>query len=112
MAAPVISLEDLIARFQLSRQLDMEIREEHLGEVSRIIDNHQIVGPELGLFQQEMTAICSDVNGVELQKIEMLRIWKQKYLWRATYRKLIEAFLRCSRGDHARKVCELLTQSK
>ena len=110
---PAISLQDLIERFQLSpHQLDTELSEGHLGEVSRIIDNHHIVGPELGLSRQEMTTISSDVHGMELQKIEMLRVWKRKCVWRATYRILIEAFLRCNRGDYARKVCELLTQSK
>ena len=32
--------------------------------------------------------------------------------WKATYRKLIEALLKCGREDIAKKVGELLAQSK
>ena len=113
MAGREISLQDLIYRFHLPQYLlDKEVSEEHLRKISRIIAHHEIVGPELGLTSQEMTTISSDVNKQELQKIEMLKKWKQKYIWNATYRKLIEAFLNCGRADHARDVCELLTKSE
>ena len=113
MAGCEISLQDVIDRFHLPQYLlDKEVSEEHLRKISRIIAHHEIVGPELGLTSQEMTTISSDVNKQELQKIEMLKKWKQKYIWNATYRKLIEAFLNCGRADHARDVCELLTKSE
>ena len=113
MAGPIISLEDLIDKFQLSQKLlGKEVSEEHLKEVSRIIDDHEIVGPELGLTQQEMTAISRDGKTHDLQKVAVLRKWKQKFSWKATFRVLIEALLKCNRADHARQVCELLAQSK
>lgn len=113
MAGNGISLQDLIDKYNLSEHmLERELSEEHLTKVSRIIDDHEMVGPELGLTPSEMTTIRSDVNRQELQRLEMLTKWKQKCSWKATYRKLIEGLLRCSRGDNARKVCELLTQSK
>ena len=113
MARPKISLQNLIDRFQLSQgQLEEEVSEEHLRKISRIIADHQIVGPELGLTPQEMTTISSNyVNNQELQKQEVLRKWKQEFVWNATYRNLIEAFLKCGRADHARDVCKLLTES-
>ena len=53
MARPGISLQDLVDTFHLSQdQLDREVSEgteEHLREVARIIDDHEIVGYELGL---------------------------------------------------------------
>ena len=111
MAGAGISLQDLSVRFQLSQALlDEEVSEEHLRETSRIIEDHEIIGPELGLTTQEMTAICSSSQG--LQRLKMLNKWKQKCVWNATYRQLIEAFLKCGRGDHARDLCQLLTQSK
>jgi len=114
MAGRKISLQDLIHRLHLSQDLlEKELSEEHLREVSRIIADHEIVGPELGLTLQEMTTISSNnVNKQEVQKMEMLRKWKQKCIWNATYGKLIEAFLNCGRADHACDVCELLTKSE
>ena len=114
MAERGISLQDLIDRFHLSQdQLNEEVSTEHLREVFKNIEDHEIVGLELGLTSAEMNTITSsDVNKPELQKLKMLRKWKQKYSWKATYRKFIEGLIKCSRGDHARDVCELLTKRK
>ena len=115
MAGPGISLQDLIEKFQLPHdQLDKEISDEHLREVSRIIDNHEIVCSKLGLTctMLEMTEASADVNKQELQRMEMLRRWKEKCTQKATYRKLIEVLLECSRADQAQEVCKLLAQSK
>ena len=111
MAESEVSLQDLVERFKLSNhQLDAEVSDEHLRKASRIIADHKILGPEVGLSSAEMTAI--DQQPPEHQRFAMLEKWKQKLDWKATYRKLIEALLRCSRADTARQVCELLTQSK
>ena len=112
MAGAGISLQDLMNRFPRSQALlNVEVSEEHLREISRIIDDHESIGPELGLTQPEMTAIGSNTCKQEQKRMTMLRKWKQKYAFKATYRILIEALLKCSRGDHARDVCQLLTQS-
>ena len=113
MAVKGISLQSLIDKFPLSQDLlEKEITEEHLREVSRIIDDHDIVGSELGLSEPDMSAINSDAKNHELRRIKMLRKWKQMFAHEATYRKLIEALLKCRRGKIAQNVCELLVQSK
>lgn len=77
MARPRISLQDLKKKFQLSdQQLDKELSEEHLREASRIIDEHEALGPELGLTPAEITAISRDGKTQELQNAAMLRKWK------------------------------------
>ena len=102
-----LSLQDLIVKNGLSsHQLD-QVSEEHLLHVSRIIAEHDILGFELGLSNAEMVAINADGRTHELKKMGMLRAWKQKFAFRATYRRLIEALLKCSRGGEAQKVCEL-----
>ena len=83
-----------------------------LREVSIIIDDHEVVGPELGLTEAEITAINCDGSTEDHRKLEMLQIWKRKYSCEATYRVFIEALLKCSRADHAQRVCELLAESK
>ena len=113
MAEKGISLQALTDRFHLSQDmLDKEVSEEHLREVSRIIDDHEIVGPELGLSQPQMFAINSDAKTQELRRMKMLEKWKHIFACEATYRKLIKVLLKCRRGDIAQNVCELLVQSK
>ena len=113
MAGKGISLQALTDRYNLSQDvLDKEVSEEHLREVSRIIDDHEVVGPELGLSQPQMSAINSDAKTQELRRMKMLENWKQIFAYEATYRKLIEALLKCYRRDIAQNVCELLVQSK
>lgn len=108
-----ISLQDLIHRFHLSQDLlDKEVSDKHVREASRIIDDHKILGSELGLTTSEMTAINENAKTHELQKEAMLTKWKQKFLWKATYRALLNALLSCSRANHARELCKLLAQSK
>ena len=63
-------LEILLQDLQLSKdQLDAEVRKEHLSELSRIIDDHETLGPELGLTPDEMTAIGSE----QLQTLAVFR---------------------------------------
>jgi len=108
-----ISLQGLIDKFELSEDLlRNELSEEHLNEASRIIDDHEIVGYELGLAEAEMTAINADASKQELRRKVMLRRWKRKYALKATYRKFIEVLLRCSRADQATELCKLLAQGK
>ena len=107
------SLQDLIEKYHLtSHQLDKEVSEEHLMDVSWIIADHETVGPALELSDVEMTAVDADARTQQLKKMKMLKTWKQKFAWKATYRRLIEALLRCHRGGDAQKVCELLAPSK
>ena len=112
MEGSKISLQNLIERCKLSdKQLDETLSKEHMREASRVIDNHEILGPELGLSAAEMAAIDQRQVPV-LQRVAMLQKWKQKLAWKATYRTLVEALLKCSRADLAQHVCEWLVQSK
>ena len=107
MARPGISLQELKGRFELSdKLLDVRIAEEHLRKASRIIDDHETLGLELGLTSAEMTAISSEKT-LQLKRLAMLTKWKQKFAWKATYYKLIDALLKCTRADLAQEVCEL-----
>ena len=109
MAESRISVEELREKYTLSQDLlDQEVSEEHLKEVSRIIEDPEIVGPELGLTPQEMTTVSSDARNKELQRTAMLTKWNQTHGYKATYEKLIKALLKCHRADHAQRVCELL----
>ena len=109
MAVTRISLQDLKEKYQLTEALlDTELSEEHLKEASKIIADHEILGTALGLSSAEM----GQGKQPEIQRLEVFRRWKQKFVWKATYRKLIEALLNWNRADYAREIAVLLTQSK
>lgn len=78
--------------------MDREASEKHLRKIPRIIDYHEIAGPELGLTESKMTAV-NQIGTPELQRVDMLRKWKQKFSWRSTYHILTEGLLSCSRAD-------------
>lgn len=110
MAGPEILIE---LKYDLSlHQLDVEVIYEHLVNISRIIDDYVTLGIQLGLTEIELQDIQCNYRSQELRRSAMLRKWKQKYAWKATYHKLIKALLQSGRADLARIVCELLTQSK
>lgn len=103
------TLEDLLARFKISeRQLKDKLSDEHLPAIARIID-HEIVGPQLGLTQQEMEAIQADGQREEVRRLNTLRKWRQKYSINATYEELLKALLSCKMAELAEKVCILLS---
>ena len=104
---------ELLNKLHLSQgQLDVEISDEHLTEASGIIDDHEILGSELGLTEVEMSDINQKHNSPELRRLATLRKWKQKVSWKATYLVLVKALLKKSRADFARDVCKLVAQSK
>ena len=111
MAKPV-TLPDLKAKFHLSqKQLDQQVSEDHLLEVSMIIDNHQVLGPHLGLPGPAMATINPNLD-ITLQRMQMLQMWRQRYAYNATYNAIIEILLKLGKAQQARCVCELLTKCK
>ena len=109
MAGPGISLQDLQERYQLSETLlDAEVSEEHLEDTARIVGDHEILSTALGLASAEV----GQGKRPEILRLEMLRRWKQKLVWKATYRVLTEALLKWDRADYARDIVVLLAQSK
>ena len=107
-----VSLQELINKLHLSQdKLDVEISDEHLREASSIIDDHEVMGPELKLTPVEMSDINQE-RSPELRRLAVLRKWKQKFSFKATYLVLVEALLKISRADPARDVCKLVDQRK
>lgn len=106
-----ISVEDLRERFDLSQeQMNAQFRKDHLAKASRIIGDLKLLGSYL---EVDMTAAIGSQRDLQSKKLAVLRKWKEKYAWKATYRIFIEALLQCGRADCASDVCtELLTQSK
>lgn len=115
MAGPGITLKELKSKFNLPQDLlDEEVSEENLKEAaSKIIADHELfsLGEELRLSQEEMAAISLEKK-LALQRSAVLRKWKQRFAYKATYSVLLEALLKIGRADCATDTCKLLTQSK
>ena len=108
-----ISLQDLVDRFHLSPdQLGKKVSEEYDMALSKIIGDHEILGPLLGLTDQEMIEVDRDARTHEGRKKAMLVKWRQIYAFKATFEILIKAFLQCDRAQGAEEVCKLLAQGK
>ena len=84
--------------------------DEHLHQISLLIAEWKEVAPALGLTQQDE----ADITGyaplsVPVQRLHMLRMWRQRNGIAATYQRLADAFRNCARQDLVDKINELVS---
>ena len=85
--------------------------EAHLAVIADSISDWRAVSPFLGLMEAEESAILgSNPHSVPVQRIAMLRKWKQKRGTKATYKRLCRAFTIAKRTDLVDKVKQLLEE--
>ena len=107
--AEKLSLEELTKSVPLEK-LNQPCADEHLLEIALSIDNWRSTAPFLCLRETCVRSIvCENPEDLLAQTIAMLRKWKQQCGKRATYRKLVEVFLKLQRADLIAKLAELLT---
>ena len=84
--------------------------DEHLHQISQLIAEWREVAPALGLTQPDEVEITGYAPlSVPVQRLHMLRMWRQKNGTAATYRKLADAFRNCARQDLVDKIRELVS---
>ena len=106
-----LTLEDLIARSGV-KNLDRECSDADILAFKDFCDPWKEVGLHLGLNQAQLSAIDEDNRGVSLKRLEVLRKWKETFVFKATYRMLVGALLKCGKADTALKVCQNLAQKE
>ena len=105
-----ITVNDLVVEAGIHlRDLDMECLDEHLLSFANMCDPYELVGRHLGLSQVQISDIKKDYDSEEMKRIKVLEKWKQCVLM-CTYKKLVEAFLRCNMTQQALNVCKELKQ--
>ena len=105
-----ITVNDLVVEADIHlRVLDMECRDEHLPRFANLCDPWELVGRHLGLSQIQINVIKEDYPSTEMRRIKVLDEWKKSVL-SCTYKKLVEAFLRCNMTEQALNVCKELKQ--
>ena len=61
---------------------------------------------------QLIVAVDEDYRTAEQKRVEMLRKWKEKNAFKATYRLFIEALLSCGKASDAIEACKAIVSSK
>ena len=103
------TFKDATSTEKLPGSWNQPCSDRHLAVISKNVDHWRVIAPFLGLTGADESAILeSDHHSVPLQRIAMLRKWKQKEGAKATYRRLCRAFDDCERADLVDKVKQLL----
>ena len=83
--------------------------DEHLHQISQLIAEWKEVAPALGLTQPDEVDITGYALSVPVQRLHMLRIWRQRNGTAATYQRLADAFRNCARQDLVDKISKLVS---
>ena len=104
-----ITFEELIAYVGISAdQLNKPCSDEHIASISLFLANWQTVAPHLGLTETDEEDVEAEGKKTQDKRYKTLRRWKDKNLFKATYRVLVDVFLRLGKANLAEKVCRLL----
>ena len=103
------SLREIVQRVGIRHEmvLDQSCSEAHAKIISLWLDWKR-VAPHLGLNQANVAEIEVDSKDEFERRLKALQKWRAKYAFKATYRKLMEAFLIIENASHAVLVCMML----
>ena len=112
-AAPMagVNLEDLLEHVGLSTDdLDTKCSDEDLSNLSLVIPSWETVSPFLSLKEADIEDIRSESDKNRAKVFNMLKKWKKRHGFRATFRVLVDVFLmKLEDADMAEKVCKQLS---
>ena len=91
-------------------KLDEPCKDEHLCEMALYITDWQSIAPFLGLTEAEESDIEKNYDKAMVQKIKMLRKWREKLGRQATYRKLANVFTKLKHANLVEELCDLIWQ--
>ena len=104
-----VTFEELIAYVGISAdELNKPCSDEHITSISLFPANWQTVALHLGLTETDEEGVEEEGKKAQGKRYKTLQRWKNKNLFKATYRVLVDVFLKLSRTDLAEKVCRLL----
>ena len=105
-----VTLSEIVAEVGISLEdLDTKVSDKHLLKVSLFLAEWRTVAPYLGLDDVDVEDIEQDGKKEADKRHKTLQRWKSKFAFKATYKKLAEAFLTIGKAHEAEKVCRLLT---
>ena len=104
-----MTFDQLVEHVGISKDLlDQQCSDEHLREISDLLQNWLNYANALKLSSQEITGIRSDsLMDTKMKGQEVLRLWKKANAFKATYASLIRVCLSERDTNVAEKVCEI-----
>ena len=104
-----ITLEDLLEEVDVNpEKLNDSISDHHLREIALFLTSWKTIAPHLDLDENDLDDAEQGGRKVKDKSLKALQIWKGKFGFRATYRKLVEVLLSLAMADVAEKICNLL----
>ena len=108
-AMAAISLKELLKKVGLCpEKLNESIIDDHLREIALFLTSWRTVASHLDLDENDLDDAEQGGRKVKDKSLKALQIWKGKFGFKATYRKLVEVLLSLAMADVAEKVCNLL----
>ena len=104
-----ITLEELLKKVGVhSEELDESISDDHLREIALFLTSWRTVATYLGLSDIDVNDVEREGANEREKRLKALQKWKGKFVFKATYRKLVEVLLSLTMADVAENVCRLL----
>ena len=89
-----ITFEELISHVGISAdELQKPCSDEHITTISLFLTNWQTVAPHLGFTETDAEDVEAEKNTQD-KRYKTLQKWKAKNLFKATYRVLVDVFLK------------------
>ena len=105
---PLPTLEGILREVGISEVvLERKCSDEHLKSISLFLD-WRSVAPHLGLSERDIEDIKSENTTESERRLKVLQVWKRKYGYAATLKKLVVALLKVENTLDAEQVCRLL----
>ena len=106
-----VTFEELIDYVGISAdELNKPCSDEHITSIALFLANWQTVAPLLGLSETDEEDVEEEGKKTQDKRYKTLRRWKDKNLFKATYRVLVDVFLQLGKANLAEKVCRLLVE--
>ena len=114
IAPAEVTLQDVAAQAGLKTLdvLNQECSQQVLLRLAKHCVDWQLTGFHLELTKSDIVAVDEDYRTAEQKRVEMLRKWKEKFAFKATYRVFIEALLSCGKASDAINACRDIVSSK
>ena len=106
-----VTLDELLDKVGVkSTQLEEVCSDEHLRIIAQSLESWRELSVHLGLFGADVEVIEGDRCSVPVKRQQMLKKWREKFDFKATYRVLIEGLLSIGNAKMAHTVCLLVKQ--
>ena len=89
-------------------KLNDSISDDHLHEIALFLTSWRTVSSHLDLDENDLDDAEQGGRKVKDKSLKALQIWKGKFGFRATYKKLLQVLLSLAMADVAEKICHLL----